>query len=105
MGYKMFAAWLSLLQKLFINFSKTVEEFVLIVSIQYYFDYKSSHRFIYPKHHDFWYENVCHSLYYSTEYDDDYDDENGFYEFAETIQNDRAEFFFVIIIRVELMVC
>ena len=48
---------------------------------------------------------MCHSLYYSTEYDDDYDDDD-FYEFAETIQNDRAEFFFqVIIIHVELMVC
>ena len=29
---------------------------------------------------------------YSSEYDDYYDDEDDFYEFAETVQHDRAEF-------------
>ena len=32
-------------------------------------------------------------MYYSTEYDSDYDDETDFYEFAETVQNDRADLF------------
>ena len=36
--------------------------------------------------------SVCHSLCFSTEYDDYYDDEDEFYEVAETLQNDRAEF-------------
>ena len=44
-------------------------------------------------------------MYYSTEYDDYYDDEDESYEFAETVQNYRPEFFQVIIICVELMVC
>ena len=83
-------------KKLSISFSKTVEELVLMFynSIQDYFDYKTICNSIFPKHYDFCNANVSHCLYYSTEYDDYYDDENGFYDFAETIQNDRAEFFF-----------
>ena len=80
-------------QKL-INFSKTLEELVLTFynSIQDYFDYKSIYDFIYPRHYDFCNVNVCHSLYYSTEYVSDNDEENGMCEFAETVQNDRAMF-------------
>ena len=74
-------------------------------SIQDCFDYKPIRNSIYPKHYDFCNANVCQSLYYSTEYDDYYDDEDDLYDFAETIQNDRAEFFQVIMICVELMVC
>jgi len=40
-----------------------------------------------------------------TEYDEHYDDEDGFYEFAEAIQNYRAESFQVIEICAGLMVC
>ena len=32
-------------------------------------------------------------MYYSVEYYDEYDDEEDYYELAETIQNDRAEFY------------
>jgi len=62
--------------KLFRNVSTTIEELVLIFynSIQAHFNYKSNYNSIYPKHYDFCNANVCHSLYYSTEYDDDYDD-------------------------------
>ena len=79
----------------YLYFFKTIEELVLIfyASIQDYYDFKSMYSFIYPKHYDVCNSNVCHSLYYSTEYDSDYDDENDFYEFAESIQNDRAEFY------------
>ena len=62
-------------------------------SIQDYYDYKSIYNFIYQKQYNFCNVNVCHSLYYSTEYDDYYDDENVFFEFAEKIQNGRAELF------------
>ena len=44
-------------------------------------------------------------MYYSTEYDDYYDDEDGFYDFAAAIQSDRTDFFQVIMICVELTVC
>ena len=74
-------------------------------SIQDEFDYESVHNFIYPKHYNFRNANVCQSLYYSTEHDDYSDDDNGFLEFVETIQNYRADFFRVIIICVELMMC
>jgi hypothetical protein len=78
-----------------INFCKANEELVLIFynSIQYYFDYKSIHNSIYPKHFEFCNVSVCHTLYYSAEYDDYYDDDDS-YELAETIQNDGAEFYF-----------
>ena len=81
-------------KQIFINLSKTVEELVSIFynSIQDYFDNKSIYNSIYPKHYEFCNANVCHSLYYSTEYDDYYDDEDDFYEAAETLQNDRADF-------------
>ena len=83
-------------QKLSITFSKTVGGLVLIFynSIQDYFVYKQIYNLTYPKHYEFCNANVCHSLYYSTEYVDYYDDADGVYEFAETIQNHRAEFFF-----------
>jgi len=64
------------------------------------------HSLIYPKHDDVFSANVRHSLNYSTEYDDDDDDEDDFYEFAEAIENDRAEFFFQVrMMCVELTVC
>jgi hypothetical protein len=66
---------------------------IFYASIQDYYDYKSIYKSLYPKQYEFCNSNVCHSLYYSTEYASDYDDENDFYEFAETIQNDRAEFY------------
>ena len=52
-------------KKLFINFFKTVEELVWMFynSMQDYFDHKSIHNFIYPKHYDVCNANVCHSLY------------------------------------------
>ena len=81
-------------KKYLYTFLKHLKNWFLIFykSVQDYFGYKSIHHFIYPKHYDFCNDNVCHSLYYSTEYDDDYDDGYDFYEFAETIQNDGAEF-------------
>ena len=62
-------------------------------SIQDYFGYKLIHNFTYPKHYNFSNANVCQSLYYSTEHDDYADEDSDFYEFVETIQNDRAAFF------------
>ena len=89
------------------NSFKAVEELVLIfyTSIQDYYDYKSIYSFIYPKQYDFCNVNVCHSLYYSTEYDDYYDGENDLYDFAETIQDGRADLFQAIMIYVDLMEC
>ena len=82
-------------KKLFINFSFPIEELVLIFhnSIQDYFDCKTTHNFIDPKNFNSCNANVCQYLYYSTAYDDDYDDGDDFYDFAEIIQNDRATFF------------
>ena len=47
---------------------------------------------------------ASHCLYYSREYDSDYDDDEDIYEFAEAIHNDRTEFFQVVMICVELTV-
>ena len=37
--------------------------------------------------------NTTSCLYYSTEYDEDYDDDDEFEEFAETIQSEREMFY------------
>ena len=76
-----------------------MEELVLIFynSIQDYFDYTKSFNSLCPTHYNFRNATASPSLYYSTEFDDDYDDDD-FYEFAETIQNDRAKFFQLIMI-------
>ena len=80
-------------KKLFVNLSRTVEDLVLIFynSIQDFFDYETIHNFTYPKH-VFCNAKASHRLYYSTEYDSDYDDENVFNELAESVQHDRIDF-------------
>ena len=77
---------------LFINYSKTIEELILIFnnSIQDYYDYKQFYKCIYPESYKFYNDDTPSSLYYSTEYDSDYDDDE---DFAEEIQNDRHMFF------------
>ena len=65
---------------------------IFYTSIQDYFGYKWVYKSIYPKF-NFCNVNAWHSLYYSTEYDSDYEDKNDFNELAETMQNDRAEFY------------
>ena len=81
------------LKNLFINFSKNKQlPSISYSSIQDYFDYKTIYNFIYPKHYNSCNVNVSHCLYYSHEYDSDYD-EDDFYEFAEAVQNDRTELF------------
>ena len=52
------------------------------------------YNFIYPKHYNFCNVNASPCLYYSTEYDSDYENDEDYYEFAEANQNDRTEFFF-----------
>ena len=78
---------------LFINYSKTIEELILIFynSIQDYYDY--TRKCIYPEYHKSYNADTPSSLYYSTEYDSDYDDDEEFEDFAEEIQNDRHMFF------------
>ena len=74
-------------------------------TIQDYFDSKKVYNSICPKHYNFWNVNASQCLYYSTEYDSDYDIDEDYYEFVEAVQNDRIELFQVIMICVELMVC
>ena len=66
---------------------------ILSNSIQDYFEFKTIYNFTYPSHYNPCNVQASHCLYYSTEYDPDYDDDDDFYEFAEAIQNDRTEFF------------
>jgi len=82
-------------KNLFINYSKTIEELILIFnnSIQEYFDYKMFYKHLFPEHYCFCNKDTPSSLYYSTEYDSDYDDDEEFLEFAEEIQEDREMFF------------
>ena len=72
----------SCFKELSINFSKAIEELVLIFynSIQDYFVYTKIFNFMYPIHYKFRNANASPSLYYSTEYGDDYDDDDC-YEF------------------------
>ena len=86
---------MSFKKKIFINFSKTIEELVLIFynTTQDYCEYKTIYNLIHPKHYNCCNVKASHCSYYSTGYDDYDDDENCVYEFAETIQNDRAYFF------------
>ena len=81
-------------KNLFINYSKTIEELILIFynSIQDYYDYKQFYKCIYPEPYKFYNADTPSSLYYSTEYDSDYDVDE-FEEFAEEIHNDRYMFF------------
>ena len=78
---------------LFINYSKTIEELILIFynSIQDYHDY--TRKYIYPEYYKCYNADTPSSLYYSTEYDSDYDDDDEFEDFAEEIHNDRHMFF------------
>ena len=91
---------------LFINYSKTIEEFILIFynSIRDYYDYKELYKCIYPESDKFYNADAPSSLYYSTEYDSGYDDDE-FEDFAEEIQNERHMFLQTIILCVYLMVC
>ena len=66
---------------------------VFYASIQDYSDYKSIHKSIYPKQYEFRNSNVCHSLYYSTEYDDDYDDEDVFLSLLKKYRMMELSFF------------
>jgi hypothetical protein len=79
---------------LFINYSKTIEELILIFynTIQDYYDYKQFYKCIYPESYKFYNDDTPSSLYYSTEYDSDYDDDE-FEEFVEEIHNGRHVFF------------
>ena len=66
---------------------------VIYNSVQDYYDYKD-YNFIYPKHFNLCNVNASPRLYYSTEYGEEYENNEGYYEFADTVQNDRTEFFF-----------
>ena len=85
-----------ILNTFFINCTKTIEELILIFynSTQDYHDYKLLINHIYPKIYNFCSVNTASCLYYSTEYDSDYDDDDDeFEEFAETIQSEREMFY------------
>ena len=79
----------------FINYTKTIEELILIFynSIQDYHDYKLLMNHTYPNTYSFCSVNTASCLYYSTEYDSDYDDDDSFEEFAETIHIERNVLF------------
>ena len=62
--------------------------------MQDYLDYKTFYNSLYPKHYNFCNVKASQRLYYSTEYDSDYDDDENVYYFAEAIQNSRTMFFF-----------
>ena len=62
-------------------------------SIQAYYDYKKKYDFISPKHYSFCNVDVSPCCYYSTEYDEDYDNKTYYYEFSEAVQNGRIGFF------------
>ena len=81
---------------LFINYSKTIEELILIFynSIQDYYDNLTFYQCIYPRFYNYSNVDTPSCLYYSTEYDDHWDsDFDEYEEFADEIQNDRTMFF------------
>ena len=65
---------------------------VICNSIQVYYDYKEYNP-IYPEHYNFCNVNASPCLYYSTGYDEDYDNNENYYEFADAVQNARIDFF------------
>jgi len=90
------------IKKVFANFSKTSEEVVVIFYNSIILIIKQFTILLIQNTIIFCDVKASRCLYYSTEHDSDYDDDvDDCYEFAEAVQNDRVEFFQVIMICVE----